>query len=174
MVIVKTTFDENVTKEINKEQFRKLNKFMIIVVFIFGLLGIVFIVNKDLPTGIFLLAFAILYFPLVKFITNAVTKRVNKTMSVMSSMTEETYTFDENGLSIEQVKGSEYIATVKTNYSYLYQVVENDHHFLLYISKIQMHVVPKDKIVEGSVIELREIFNNNLSDKFKTKLKKAK
>lgn len=172
MVVVKTVLDENVTKEINKEQFRKLNKFMIVMILILAAIGVIGILVDEMEAGIFLLVFAVLYFPLIKVIAKVNQKKVNKTMSVMSSETEETYIFDDEQIQIELVKGNDYSSIVKTNYSYLYQVVETDENFFLYVSKMQMHVVPKNKIIEGSVSELKNIFARNLKEKYKVKLSK--
>lgn len=169
MVVVKTKFDEQVTNTINKEQLKKLSKLIIFIAIVFALLGVFYIYKGNLIVGITLLVGAIVYFPLVKILTKHFQKKVNKTMSILSSQTEETYTFDSEFIQIEQVKGEEYSAVVKTKYSYLYQIIENKDNFLLYISKLQMHVIPKDRIVEGSVSELQSIFSENLKNKYQIK-----
>ena len=45
-------------------------------------------------------------------------------------------------------------------------VKETDKNWFLYVSISQVHLLPKDKITEGSVEELNDIFKQKLENKF--------
>lgn len=167
MVIVESTLDENVTKALNKASFKKLTILMLVVSLIFILLGIMNIFNDNLVGGFIWIIVGILYMPLVMLLTKINQKRINKTLSILSVETKERYEFNNEFILIQQQKGEDYSCETKAKYNYIFQVLETNDDFILYISNVQAHVVPKNKIIEGTVEELREILSNNLKDKYK-------
>lgn len=171
MIIVKTVFDESVPKALNSYALKKLNWVLWLVVIAFLALGVMEILDENTFVGIIWLVAAVIYYPLVLVLTKKFQKKVNQSMSVMSRETEEVYIFEEEQIEITQTKGMDYKAVVTTKYSYLYQVIEQKDNFILYISKMQAHLIPKDKIVEGSVEELQFIFKERLGKKFINKTK---
>lgn len=167
MVIVESTLDENVTKALNKASFKKLTILMLVVSLIFILLGIMNIFNDNLVGGLIWIIVGILYMPLVILLTKINQKRINKTLSILSVETKERYEFNNEFILIQQQKGEDYSCETKAKYNYIFQALETNNDFILYISNVQAHVVPKNKIIEGSVEELREILSNNLKEKYK-------
>lgn len=167
MVIVESVLDENVTKALNKVSLKRLSILLIIVSLVFILFGIMNISDDDLYGGIIWIVVGILYIPLVMLLTKLIQKRSNKTMSLISVETKERYQFDNEYIVISQQKGEDFFSETKAKYNYLYKAIESDNEFVLYISNVQAHIVPKNKIVEGTVEELRDILKNNLNDKYK-------
>lgn len=168
MVRVESKFDSNVTKEANKQQLKKLSFIMIILSLIFILLGFFMILNgEDLSIGITLIVLGILYIPLVILLTKFFQKRLDKSMSIMSSETKCNYLFTDEGITIDENKNDEFSCVIKAKYNYLYKVIETKDSYLLYISKMQLHVFFKNEIVEGTVDELNMIFKNRLGSHFK-------
>lgn len=175
MIEIRTKFNENVTKELNKMQMKKLWWLYAFFTLIFVLFGVMCGIDKEEGSWIaggILIAVGVLFFPLCFLLTKILQKNMNKSMSVMSEETLETYKFDENRISIEQTKGNSYHGLTETDYSYLFSVKETKDYWFLYISKMQTHVVPKNNIITGSVEELNEIFKAKLGVKFKAYVKK--
>ncbi|MGM9970559.1 MAG: YcxB family protein [Anaeroplasma sp.] len=167
MVIVETVFDEKVTKTLNKVSLKKLGLVMVIISLLFILIGVFNIIDGDLTGFIIWVSVGILYIPLVILLTKIIQKKSNKTLSLLSVQTKERYEFDNESIIIKQEKGDDYYSETRAKYNYLFKALETKDDFILYISNVQAHVIPKGKIIEGSVGELREILRRNLNDKFK-------
>lgn len=167
MIVVESKFDENVTNTMNKVAFKRSLLLFVFISAMFIALGIVNLLKDNFYGGIFCICFGVLYFPFIILFTKIVQKKINKTSTILSQETTERYEFNDEFIVVKQQMGEEYIAEIKAKYSYLFKVLETNTDFILYISKVQAHVVPKDKIVEGSVEELKEIFNKKIYDRFK-------
>lgn len=167
MVIVETKFDESVAKTLNKVSLKKLGLVMGIISLLFTILGVINILDDELVSGIIWIAAGILYIPIVIILTKVMQKKSNKTMSVLSNETIEKFQFDEEYMTIYLTKGDDYYSETKARYNYLFKALETETDFILYISNMQAHVIPKVRIIEGSTEELRELLSNNLKDKFK-------
>lgn len=167
MVKFVTKFDSNATKDLNKHAMKKLIWVLVLVSLFFTGCGMYNLFSEDgLFLGIFFTAFGLLYIPIVWLLTKVIQKRRNKTMYILSEETLETFTFTEDKVFIEEVKGEKYKAFVETTYDYFYRIDETATHYFLYISKVQSHVVPKCDIKEGTIEELNTLLFNNLGPKF--------
>lgn len=162
MVEFKTKFDENVTKAINNYQLKRLWWLYAIFTVIFAGIGVMSVLDKDYVFGGLMISFGVLFAPLVVLLTKLLQHSLNKSMNVMSDETEEVYQFEENKVTIIQVKGETFRSVTEATYDYFYQVRESKDHFFLYISRQQTHVVPKAKLTQGTLDELRIYFRNNL------------
>lgn len=119
MVRVESTLDSNVTKEVNKQQLKKLSFIMIIFSLVFILLGFLMISNGgELSIGIIFIVLEILYIPLVIWLTKFFQKRLDKSMSIMSSETKCSYIFTDEEITIDGNKNDEYSCVIKAKYSY--------------------------------------------------------
>lgn len=175
MVEFKGVFDGEVTKSLNNRAFKKLwwlVAVICLVVIVIGVLGVVFPEDdSDVYSGIGAICFGAL-FPIIWIILSRfVQKRLDKTMSIMSPDTSETYQFYPDKIIIKTRKGEEYEATVTAKYSYLYKVEETPDTYFLLISKAQSHVVKKCNLTQGSIEELNSILSSNLGVKFKAQNK---
>lgn len=181
MVEFQGKFDESVTKSLNNRAFKKMWWLFVVFSVVFICLGIAGIVlredNEDLSYGIFLIALGVLFTPAVLLLTKIVQKRVDKSMSVMSSDTTQTIQFYPDKMIITMVKQrngeeeSEYEATTTARYSYLYMVEETRDTYFLRISKMQFHVVKKCELKQGTIEELNSILSYNLGQRFKSTAK---
>ena len=178
MINFKSKFDENVTNALSKHQLKKVGWALGVISLFFTVFGVLCIVFRedasDLSLGIFLIAFGLLYFPLVLGLSKVFQKKWNKSMSIMSADTEIEFSFDEERCTIIQIKGDEYKGVTEAKYVCFYKVIETKENYFLYISKSQSHVVNKKDLVDGSIEELNEILSKNLDVKFKqykTKIK---
>ncbi len=177
MVEFQGKFDENATKTMNMQFFKKFSWLIVLLSLLIIACGVVTIImsenGEDVGFGIFFIAMGALFSPLIFISTAVAQKSLNKSMSVLSADTTETYQFYPDRLIITQTKkrsgesGCEYEATTNTRYSYLYRVEETPDVYLLRISKMQAHVVRKADLTQGTIEELNEILQNNLGTKFK-------
>ncbi|MDE6505248.1 MAG: YcxB family protein [Clostridia bacterium] len=135
---------------------------------IFAVIGMVFGEDKeDFYSSLFILIIGVLC-PALFFILLKIAQRsFNKSMRIMSSDTEEVYTFDENCFTINTKRGEVYNANVKSSYSLLYKVVETRLNYFLYISRAQTHVIDKSSLTQGTLLELNSYFASKLGAKFK-------
>ncbi len=167
MVKFVTKLNSDATKNLNKHAMKKLIWVLILISLLFTGCGVTTIFSDgDLIAGIVIIAFGVLYIPVVWLVTKLIQKSRNKTMYILSDETLETYTFTEEKVFIEEVKGEKYKAFVETTYDYFYKIDETPTHYFLYISKNQCHVVPKCDITEGTLDELNTLLFNNLGPKF--------
>ena len=171
MVEFKTKLDASKTKAVNLNTFKRLWWLFAAVSLLFIVLGVVGLLSgedsEDLYYAIFCLVFGVLFTPLVMLLTMIIQKSINKSASYISDNTEETYTFDEDNITVTQSKGEEFSAVTTAKYSYLYKVIENKGYYFLYISKMQCHVIDKQSITSGSLSELNVILSNKLGDRFR-------
>lgn len=177
MVEFKGRFDENKTKSMNAHSLKKLWWLYLLLSVLIVLCGVISIAlredTEDLIFGITFVVLGVLFAPLVFLITFVLQKKVNNSMSVMSSDTTETYQFYPDRLIIKQIKlrsgeeESEYEATTNARYSYLYTVEETRDCYFMRISKMQTHVVYKSDLTQGTIEELNQILQSNLGLKFK-------
>lgn len=162
MVKFRTKFDSESTASLNKAQIKKVLWIYVIL----SLMLVVFGISKfltedrtesDIIVGVFLIALGVALIPVLLLVTKSAQKKIDNSMSLLSENTEETFSFDNDKIYIETVKGEQYKSYVEASYSYLYKVVENADSYFLYISKMQCHVIAKKYLVEGNLFELNDI-----------------
>lgn len=173
MVEFRFKFDSSTTAALNKNTFKKMWWFFLLFSLIFVGLGALSVAapedKGDLIYGIIMITFGVLFTPLVLLLTKIMQKSLDKSMSIMSSDTESIFTFEENKVTIEQIKGEDYYAKTVTSYNYFYKVTEDANTYFLYISKMQSHVVHKNALTQGTLEELNSYLQKNLGEKFKRK-----
>lgn len=173
MTRFETKFNPDKTKQLNAFTMKKLWWLYALFTAIFAGIGVLNIVSEesDLVFGIVMICVGVLFTPLCMGLTALLQRRINKSMSIMSEDTVETYVFDEEKFSIKDEKGEDYKSMVVAKYSYFHKVISTPTHYMLYLSQSQCHVLPKDSLVEGSLEELDRILNHNLHEKFVSKNK---
>lgn len=141
MIEFRGKFDESVSNNLNNRVLKKFWWVFALVSVLLIFLGTVTLLiaideGEDLFNGIYLISFGVLFFPLVFLLTKIVQKFVNKSMSIMSSDTSETFQFYPDRLIITQKKQaygaeeSEYESTTSATYAYLYSAEETcDRYF---------------------------------------------
>lgn len=163
-------FDGSVTKSLNNRQFKKiwwLFALMSLLLIVIGVLGVMMPDDSsDMVFGVTMIVLGVLFTPLIILLTKLTQKRLDKSMTVLSSETVETYQFYPDKLVISQRKGEEFEAVTTAKYSYLYKVEETQTHYFLKISKVQSHVVNKADLTQGSIEELNLILYSNLGSSF--------
>lgn len=164
MVKFNTVFDASVTREANKHQHKKMAWVYVVFTALFVLLGVMDVLDGYLVSGIVWIVFGVGFYPLVLLFTKLLQKGMNKSMSVMSEETHEEYQFYEDHVVIIQTKGEDFKGTTEAKYNYFYQAVETKTHYLLYISKTQVHVIDKSKITEGTLEEMNEILRKQMPE----------
>ncbi|MDE7181944.1 MAG: hypothetical protein K2O41_02775 [Clostridia bacterium] len=177
MVEFQGKFDGNVTKSLNNRAFKKFWWLFVLLSLIFVAVGIIGIVcredSHDLGLGIYFIVMGVIFTPLVFLLTKLLQKKIDKSMSIMSSDTTEIFQFYPDRLIINQRKirngeeECEYEATTNTRYSYLHKVEETHDKYFLRISKMQSHVVNKCDLTQGTIEELNSILASNLGLRFK-------
>ncbi|MBR2933096.1 MAG: YcxB family protein [Clostridia bacterium] len=166
MIIFENTFDQNVAKSATKQAFKKAIWIYVVFAAVFLILGLMMLlVNPRL--AIFYIVMGVLILPIGYVLTNAIQSKTNKTMSVMSAETKEVFEFDYDFVKITQTKGDNFKAVTQTDFSYFYKVFETKTQYFLYISNMQVHVVNKSGITQGTIEEFNEILSSSLGSKFK-------
>lgn len=113
--------------------------------------------------GVFGLVFWIIFPPLVKKTTKKMQDKLCK-MSIMSNETTETYKFDEEKVFIFINQGDVYRSAIEAKYEYFSYVVEDEECYMLFISKMQCHIVFKDNLKKGSLREFEDILKRNFAE----------
>lgn len=168
MVEIKTKLDENATKEITNYQMKKIWWLYLGFSLVFILLGALILVEDPgmIVTAVVFIVIGVLFTPLCILLTKGISKSNKKSSPLLKDEIVETYKFDDHKFSIEQTRGDTFRSFTESEYSYIYMVKETDKYWLLYLSTSQAHLLPKDKITEGSVGELNDIFKQKLENKF--------
>lgn len=178
MIEFKTKLDENTVACLAKFQLKKLFLMLIGVSALFVLVGTLILVLADnffdeygwitgnALMGICFIVLGVLFTPVVIVIIKSSQKKLNKSMSVMSDETEVVYTFSEDEITVSQKKGDDFEGFTRAKYNYLFKVVETKTHYILYVSKVQCHVIDKATLTQGSLEELNAHLSNNLHQKF--------
>lgn len=171
MIKFETKLNSQTANALTKQAMKKLWWIYLFFTLIFVVMGLLFLLGEepDLIMGITFILIGVSFAPLCIVFTKRAQKKINKTMSVLSDYTIETYVFDYDSFSISQVKGDEYRAETVAKYSYFYKVVSTKTHYFLYLSAQQCHVLCKDSLIEGKLEDLDDIFARNLGTKFKIK-----
>ncbi len=171
MVKVETKLNDEATKTLNKVTLKKALILIIIMDLFFFLLALWRFLEKDIFMSVIWLVVAIVFFPLFLILNKIGQKQLNKSMALISEDTMVTFIFEEEYMEIIQTRKDVFTSTTRAKYmSYVYSVIENEEAFIIYISKVQAHVVSKDKIVEGSVEELRSILSTKIGKNYKKTL----
>lgn len=171
MVEVRSRLDKGLTTPLLRLTLRRILWLFLSFSLLFIALGVITIVGRvdedSLSGGIALIAFGVLFLPLFFLLVFGLQRLANKTMPLMGAETLNTFWFDQYKIYQEQLRGTEYRATVESSYTLLYKAYETRSHFFLYISNAQVHIVPKKDIVSGSPEELAGYFTLHLQKKFK-------
>lgn len=162
MVKFRTKFDSESTASLNRAQIKKFLWIYVILSLMLVVAGISRMLTPegteyDIIVGVILIAVGVTIIPVLLLVTKSAQKKIDNSMSILSENTEETFSFDNDKIYIETVKGEQYKSYVEASYSYLYKVVENADSYFLYISKMQCHVIAKKYLVEGNLFELNDI-----------------
>lgn len=171
MIKFETKLNSQAANALTKQAMKKLWWLYLFFSLIFVISGTLFLIGEE-PDWIMAVTFiliGVLFAPLCILFTKKMQKKVNKTMSILSDCTIETYVFDYDGFVISQVKGDEYRAETAAKYSYFYKVVSTKTHYFLYLSAQQCHVLSKETLIEGTLEDLDDIFARNLGSKFQIK-----
>lgn len=172
MVVFETKFDENVTSALMEHQLKKIIPIFIIFSAIFIFLGVVLLLNESYD-GLLIIAICVPFALLVILLSKFLQRSQNKSLSLLSSETNETYKFDENKIYIETTKGEDYSSSVVASYNYAYKVVETKQSYILYISRAQERtLLQKKDITEGTLGELNTLFAAKFGQKKFTPLRK--
>lgn len=173
MIEFKQKLDSNKSRALNNSMFKKylwLYVLLSVLVIVFGALGILFGEDSsDFVVGVSLIVLGILIIPLGYVLARYLQKCTDKSATYISENTEETYTFDEQYITLTQTRGDVFTSTLKAKYSYIYKASEDKNYFYLYISKMQSHVIDKSSITQGTLEEVCALLKANLGDKFKSK-----
>jgi hypothetical protein len=170
MIEAKGIFNSELTKPLNKLQYRRLWWFFILFPLLFILLGVLDITRgseDEFWGGVFYLVFGVLFLPIVFLLSHVLQKWINKSMKILSSETAYYFRIDENKIYQEMCSGENFRSTSESSYAMLYKAYETGSHFFLFISKLQTHVVPKKDIISGTPEELANILSATLGKKFK-------
>lgn len=162
----------------SKNALKKLSCFFIAFSLIFIIIPLISGLKEEddifiFSLGIFLLVFWAI-FP--SALSKTIKKQQNKngTMTIMTEATEEVYKFDEEKVFIFTNLGEKYRSAVETVYSYFTNVVEDDDSYMLFVSKVQCHVVFKDCLTKGTLEEFESILHSHFSEKNYTKIHSEK
>ena len=166
MIIFESTFDQDKAKSATKQAFKKIIWLYIVITALLVLLGLIMLPTNPSLSIIYIIM-GVLILPIGYLLTNAMQNKTTKTMPVMSSETTEVFEFDFDFVKITQTKGENFTAITKTDFSYFYKAVETKTHYFLYISNMQMHVIDKNTLTQGTLEDFNEILSSCMGSKFK-------
>ena len=144
---------------------RRWFKFFVVILavavfFIIGTIITAFIQDKVSLTTflpvIVLAIMAILYYGMFVFMVQSAYKQ-NKNSSNITVR----YLFTEAYLFINDVKDDIYKG-VRFQYNKIFSVYENKKYFYIFVDNKRSYILPKDKFVKGSNVELRNLLKKNI------------
>ena len=185
MVEFKSVFSADKVNVANERSIKKTRSLFFVIMGVCGVLGLLLVCvaleenqkNHDMSlynmcAGIALIVVGVFYYPFLKWFSRKFQNKINNTMSLISSQTEEYYRFDEEKIYIKTTKGNEYKSVVEAKYNYINNIVETNDYYFLYISKVQCHILGKADLVSGSLEELNAIFEKHFTPEcFKREIK---
>lgn len=172
MIEFRSKLDGGKMQALDKSLFKRLWWLFALISVLITALGVLIIVFKegygDISGGIIYIGWGVLFMPLT-YLATKLGNRFDQSIVLISRDIEEVYTFDEQYITITQTKGTEYAATTKAEYSYLYKAYEDKNYYYLYLSKTQPHAIAKASITQGTLDEMQTLLKTNLGKKFKSK-----
>lgn len=171
MIRYESKFDSDQTKLLFDESSKKSKLVIIVLCLLFIIIGIIELStrknNIDILSAIFFIIIGFIIYPIYLLIIKLIIRKRNESTFILSHNTLEEYIFDDNYINVIINKGDDYLSNLKMKYNCLFKVIETKKSFILFISNSQCFVVDKEKIVEGSNEELRNILNEKVEKKFK-------
>lgn len=171
MVKFECRFNSDAAKALQKHSLKKIWWCFAILTVIMLIVGLTYIIDGDMVLGIILMAVGALFTPFCFLLSHIGQKNSNKTFSLLSAETINRFVFEQDRMTIETVKGTEFHEVVDANYSYLYRIDETADHYFLYTSNRAAIIITKSGLTEGSLEELNDIFARNLGTNFKARKK---
>ena len=165
MIRFETTLDHQTADVLKDRTSKKVWPSIIVFSVLLGVFGL-FLVLDNQMAGILILGFGILIPIGYRQALRTTRKKMNESFSLLSPMTHEVCTFDEEGVSIETTKGEEYSSAVKARWSYFWRVEETETHYLCYISAEQAHVMSKACITQGTTDDFNLLLTRMLGKKY--------
>lgn len=176
MVEFRTRWNNAKTRAIFKNSVRQtwwIVAIMSLIFVVFGIIGIVFREDmSDLEAGIMFIVVGVFFTPIVYIISFLALKfSIGRGMSYISDKSNDIYTFDDDHMTVTQVKEGMFTATINANYAYISKAIEDDEYFYLYLSKNQCYVIDKSSVTQGSPDEVTALLKIKLRDKYKSRVK---
>ncbi len=173
MVEFRSKLDSNKSHALLKRTFKKLLWLCLVMSALLLLIGVVALVapedGADLAVGISMIVLGVAFTPITYFLALFIQSRNDKTAIFISPETEEVYTFDERSITVVQTRGELLSSTLRAQYAYIYRAYEDKNYYYLYISRIQVHVIDKASLTQGTLGELNALLSANLGNRFKMK-----
>ena len=173
MVEFKIKFDERIGKKLAEIQYQntliRIKKLKLIFIFL-GLFLIAYpIVDLFselfdyyiLSIGVFDLIFWVLFPRVLRNNIYRQQDRIIKEGKLSEDITEEVYKFDSDKVFIFTTMGEKYRSAVETIYDYFVKVYEDDDCYVFYLSSVQCHIIFKDCLSGGSLVEFENYLRLN-------------
>jgi len=159
--------------KIHKLKTFQLKKIFIAMIFIsIGIIacGISCIIQNDLLFGIVWVCIGVLYIPLV-FLFNKYSGNKDLTYKYIKHPDLiENYTFDENGVTIEQTNNKDYNFKNYFPYFNFYKFYKTKTDYFLYFNKDHVHILPIEDFNGDDIIKFEELIKSKIGKKFKKTL----
>ena len=164
-------FDARLSRRTITRQIQKMWWLYLIFSLLFVIVGVLAIImpedSSDLTFGVVMIVFGLLFSPFCILLSIAIQKGLDRSMSILSDNTLQTFQFYPDKFVISMAKGDDYQSVTRAKYSYLFRVEETKDCYFLRISRTQTHVVKKSDLTQGTLAELNSILQAALGAKFK-------
>ena len=141
MITFKTQLNQSKINRLTNFKLKKILFYMIILAILIIINGTVNIVKNNIFMGVFLIIFGIVYVPCVFFISKQSQKNDSTYKHFLHPNAYEIYTFNEEGVLIEQTDYKDFNAKFFSPYQNFYKLYKTKKEYVLYLSKIQIHII---------------------------------
>lgn len=173
MIEFQTTLNKSKNRAFANFQFKKMIWLFLLLSLLLILCGISSLrggeAQSDKDAGITYIVCGVLLTPFVYGILYINQQNIAKTAPFFSDETKEIYTFNEEYMTVTQIREGVFEDTLKAKYSFFYQVREDKKYFYFLVSQGQCYVIDKASITQGTIEEFKELLKTTLTIKYKPK-----
>lgn len=176
MIEVNVVFDEKLSKMAQKQSNKTLLKMFLFIILILVFLFFIRVAYQDdnfmkilTLTAIIIVSSLLFLFTASIVYLKILDKKVQKSNKLISKLTKINYTFYDTYFETKVYKEEEQIENSKIDYSSIYKLIESQESYMLYLTSILAHVIPKQNVLESDQIHLKEILTKNIKNYKKLK-----
>lgn len=167
MFIFETSLDDSKIPKLKDFQIKKILIYMILISIAIIGIGVYHIVISDIAVGIFWIIIGLLYIPLVFLFTKQTKSTDHIQYHTSYGKLDETYTFDNNGITIKQTDNKEFNSVTSFKFEEIYKLYKTKQDYFLYVNKERIHIIPKSSLKSGTIDDFEKLLKNKLKSKFK-------
>lgn len=134
---------------------------IVLVLFVFLIIGLIATGDSSYVGLIFLLALSSSVYSYMYFLFPKTSYKATKKLADVKN----SFIFKDDEILLSS-NTAEYTGNAAIKYTMLYKVMETSEYLFIYQNKVQVYIVDKSTIENGSVNDLRQVLSNVLKKKY--------